>query len=152
MPAQVRRSARGSAPVNSRLVRRLANDMLDALELQDAELSILLTNDAQIQVLNREHRHKDRPTDVLSFYVSGEVVLPVAGAPRLLGDIVISIDTALRQANGRKRSLMAEIRWLLAHGILHLIGYDHQTPQQKQQMVAQTRRLVRAAPLPESDQ
>jgi probable rRNA maturation factor len=124
--------------------------MLAALELQDSELSVLLTNDAHIHVLNRQHRDKDRPTDVLSFGVSDVVGARARNAPRLLGDVVISLDTAARQAKSRKRPLIAEVRWLLAHGILHLVGFDHATAAQKRRMVAFTRRLVRAAELPDA--
>lgn len=119
--------------------------MLSALALSSAELSVLLTDDEGIRVLNRTHRGQDRATDVLSF------PLDESAGPdpvRLLGDVVISIDTAERQARSRKRGLLQEIRFLLAHGILHLIGYDHATRPQKRRMDAACRRLVRAAELP----
>ena len=119
--------------------------MLAALELPRAELSVLLTNDSEIHELNRQHRHKDKPTDVLAFAMD-ESVPDEAG---VLGDVVISLDTADRQARSRKRPLIEEVRFLLAHGVLHLIGYDHADPAEKREMVAMTRKLVRAAPLPE---
>jgi probable rRNA maturation factor len=121
--------------------------MLASLGLEDAELSVLLTDDRRIQELNREHRDKDKPTDVLSFPLDEDEDSP--DSPRLLGDVVISLDTAERQAHGRGRPLAEEVRFLLAHGILHLIGHDHAEPEEKRVMVAATRRLVRAAPLPE---
>lgn len=124
--------------------------MLSALELDAAELSVLLTDDSTIHALNREHRHKDRPTDVLAFPID-EHEAPREG-PRILGDVVISLDTAARQASSRKRPLVEEVRFLLAHGLLHLVGYDHDTPEKKRVMTAQTRRLVRSAPLPEAEQ
>lgn len=120
--------------------------MLEALGLKGVELSVLLTDDARIRELNREHRHKDRPTDVLAFALDGPTLdsaEPDAGA--LLGDIVISLDTAARQARGRKRELFAEVRFLLAHGLLHLCGHDHATRAGKREMDRLTRRLVRAA-------
>jgi probable rRNA maturation factor len=121
--------------------------MLEALDLSSAELSVLLTDDPTIHALNLEHRHKDRPTDVLAFPLdeSDEGTGSIAGPERLLGDVVISLDTAGRQAASRKRPLEAEVRFLLAHGILHLIGFDHDTRSKKQRMDAMTRRLVRAA-------
>jgi probable rRNA maturation factor len=125
----------------------MADRMLAALGLSSAELSVLLTDDARIQELNRDHRGKDRPTDVLSFPLD-ETSGPQGG--RLLGDVVLSIDTAERQARSRRRDLATEVRFLLAHGLLHLIGYDHATPSQKKRMDAACRRLVRAAPLPVS--
>jgi probable rRNA maturation factor len=105
---------------------------------------VLLTDDASIHALNRAHREKDRPTDVLSFPLDDRTPKTM---PRLLGDVVISLDTAARQARARKRELIAEVRFLLAHGILHLVGYDHAFPAQKRRMDAMTRRLVRAASL-----
>lgn len=120
----------------------MADQMLCALELEGAELSVLLTDDAGIRVLNREHRGKDRPTDVLSFPMDEGAA--GSQAP-VLGDVVISLDTALRQAKARKRELIFEVRFLLAHGILHLLGFDHATPAQKKKMGAATRRLVKAA-------
>lgn len=118
--------------------------MLLALELPNSELSVLLTDDATIHELNREHRQKDKPTDVLAFPLDEKGEDP---ARPWLGDVVISIDTALRQANSRRRELIAEVRFLLAHGLLHLIGYDHDTKPRKREMDAAARRLVRSAPL-----
>ena len=131
--------------------------MLALLELEDAELSILLTDDSTIHTLNREHRGKDKPTDVLAFPLDETDEPPpraakgvrtktkASHAPRVLGDVVISLDTAERQATSRKRPLVNEVRFLLAHGLLHLIGYDHDTLAKKRDMGAMTRRLVRAA-------
>ena len=110
--------------------------MLAALEMEDAELSVLLTDDAGIHALNLEYRGKNRPTDVLAFPLD---------EPGLLGDVVISLDTAARQAKARHRELVPEVRFLLAHGLLHLLGEDHDTPAKKKKMSARTRALVRAA-------
>jgi probable rRNA maturation factor len=127
------------------LVRREADAMLLELELAHAELSVLLTNDAQIHALNLEHREKDKPTDVLSFPLDeGGGADGFVSGTRVLGDVVISLDTAARQARGRKRELLPEVRFLLAHGLLHLLGFDHGNPREKRVMDAMTRRLVRA--------
>ena len=121
--------------------------MLRYLELPESELSILLTDDAGIQEINRDHRGKDKPTDVLSF-PQNEFLRPMVPDNGhdlgLLGDVIISIDTAERQAAQRKRPLLDEIRFLLAHGVLHLLGYDHMDPEEKREMTAMTRRLVAA--------
>jgi probable rRNA maturation factor len=101
---------------------------------------VLLTDDGAIRDLNRAYRKKDRATDVLAFPMDH----PQA-ATCTLGDIVISLDTAARQARSRHRPLLAEVRFLLAHGLLHLIGRDHSNPEEKRQMVAWTRRLVTAS-------
>src|SRR5688572_17899752 len=126
MPTFVQRRARGAPKLDATELRRIADRMLGALRLEHAELSILLVDDGRMQVLNREHRNKDKPTDVLSFpQPKPRRIEP--GMPRLLGDVVISLPTALRQARARKRELLPEVRFLLAHGILHLVGHDHAT-------------------------
>jgi probable rRNA maturation factor len=145
MPTFVLRRAPGSPALLPSRVRREADAMLVELELAHAELSVLLTNDAEIHALNLQHREKDKPTDVLSFPLDegGGADGTVSGT-RVLGDVVISLDTAARQARGRKRELLPEVRFLLAHGLLHLLGYDHGDPSEKREMDAMTRRLVRA--------
>jgi len=142
MPALVSRRGKRRPRLSTERIRTLSTRMLDALGLGDAELSVLLVDDAAIHALNRLHRGKDRPTDVLAFPVDEK---PVRDSPRVLGDVVISLETALRQARSRRRSLLPEVRFLLAHGLLHLIGYDHATRIQKRRMDAAARRLVRAA-------
>ena len=144
MPTLVTRKRNLKHDVSSRLISQLGNQMLARLELPDAELSVLLTDDREIHRLNREHRQKDKPTDVLAFAMDESVPDPAG----ILGDVVISLDTAERQASARKRPLIEEVRFLLAHGVLHLVGYDHAEPEEKREMVAMTRQLVRAAPLP----
>ena len=146
MTTLVARRAKKSPALSTRIVKRLAERMLAALDLADAELSVLLVDDNFIQNLNREHRGKDRPTDVLAFPVDEEAT---DSGPRILGDVVISLPTAQRQAESRKRELLPEVRFLLAHGLLHLIGHDHATKAPQRKMDAAALRLVRAAPLPE---
>jgi len=147
MPVLITRRAPGSAPVSVRAVAAMARAMLAELELDASELRILLTSDGGIQRLNREHRGKVRPTDVLSFPQNEfrRPLMPRRGHDlAVLGDVIVSIDTAARQARGRRRPLLDEIRFLLAHGLLHLLGYDHATPGEKKVMTARTRALVRA--------
>ncbi len=145
MSTSVLRRAPGSPALLPSAIRRIADAMLIELELQNAELSVLLTNDTEIHALNLQHRQKDKPTDVLSFPLDegGGADGAVSGT-RVLGDVVISLDAAARQASARKRELLPEVRFLLAHGILHLLGYDHANPREKREMDALTRRLVRA--------
>ena len=113
---------------------RSARRLLAGLELGGAELSVLLVSDAEMQRLNRDWRGKDRPTDVLAF-AQGE---GDGGAPDgLLGDVVISVDTARRQAGDAGSSLGAEADRLLIHGLLHLLGYDHE------RSAAEARRMQR---------
>lgn len=117
--------------------------MLEDLELDDRELSVVLTDDDEIHELNRDFRGKDRPTDVLAFSLGEGEASEFAGP--LLGDVVISVPTARRQAKQRKRELEAELRMLLAHGLLHLVGWDHQTDEEDRRMKARTRALCRVA-------
>jgi probable rRNA maturation factor len=94
------------------------------LDRSDAELSILITDDAEIRSLNSAYRDLDMSTDVLSFsQLEGE---EVPGGNELLGDIVISLDTAVRQAGEIGHSVAEEMRRLLVHGVFHLLGYDHE--------------------------
>ena len=88
------------------------------MEENNYEISLLITDDETIHQLNKEYRQKDRPTDVLSFPMEDEV---------MLGDIVISLDTAKNQAQERDIGLEKEIAFLFIHGLLHLLGYDHET-------------------------
>ena len=130
------------------IVRQWAERMLKSLGLEQAELSVALTDDSEIRELNKVYRHRDRPTDVLAFAMrEGERLGVEAEDARaeMLGDVVVSIETARRQASRRQRTLEAEVHMLLAHGLLHLIGYDHQTDRETSVMNAATRKLCRAA-------
>jgi len=115
--------------------------LLAALRLPEAELSLVLVSDAVMRRLNRQWRGADRPTDVLSFaQAEGQ-----GGAPEgLLGDVVISVDTARRQARERAAPLTRELDRLLIHGVLHLLGYDHErSPAEAQRMQRRERSLAR---------
>lgn len=120
---EVRAERLSGAAAHLRQLRRSAARFLAALDLEDVELSVLLTDDAGIRSLNRSWRRKDRPTDVLSFPVGSPP--PGMKRPRHLGDVILSLDTARRQARAHGRSLAAELDLYLAHGVLHLLGYDH---------------------------
>ena len=100
------------------------------------EVSVVLCDDEYIQELNRNYRGKDMPTDVLSFALNeGEEMIVVNGPEeKLLGDIIISLDTATRQAEEFGHSLERELAYLTVHGMLHLLGYDHEKEEDKQEM------------------
>ena len=93
------------------------------------ELSLRLTNDTEIQALNSQFRHLDKPTDVLSFAAMEvdfpEIEVEAGDLAVYLGDIIISVDTAVRQAPEHGYSLRRELAWLASHGLLHLLGWDH---------------------------
>jgi probable rRNA maturation factor len=116
--------------------------MLESFGLADAELSILLCDDATIRSLNRRYRKKNRPTDVLAFPMQ-EGPGP-ASRTALLGDVVISLPTAARQAAEHDRPIVHEVTFLLAHGLLHLLGYDHGSKREEREMTARTEDLLAA--------
>jgi len=119
-----------------------AEAMLESLGLLDAELSILLCDDATIRTLNRRYRKKNKPTDVLAFPMQ-EGPGPAAH-PGLLGDVVISLPTATRQAVEHDRPIIQEVTFLLAHGLLHLLGYDHANKREERDMKVRTEDLLAA--------
>jgi probable rRNA maturation factor len=124
-------------------IMRRARAMLVAVQMRDAELSVVLTGDAAIQRLNRVYRNKNAPTDVLAFAQREGRWAHLAG--KLLGDVIVSVPTARRQAKARRRSLVAEVTMLLAHGLLHLLGWDHDTETRDRRMRRETARLCAAA-------
>jgi probable rRNA maturation factor len=111
---------------------------------QDCELSLRLTGDRQIQQYNYQYRNLDQPTDVLAFANTEiEIALPTEFTePLYLGDIIISLDLAMRQAKEQKHSLTMELAWLSSHGLLHLLGWDHPDDKSLQQMLAQQQKLI----------
>lgn len=107
-----------------------------------AEVSVVLTDDAQIHELNRDYRGVDRPTDVLAFSQLEGREFPCDSAPVTLGDIVISVEMAARQAGEHGHSLQDELDLLTVHGILHLLGYDDQTEEEAEEMRRHERRIL----------
>jgi probable rRNA maturation factor len=116
--------------------------MLESLGLGHAELSILLCDDESIRRLNRRYRKTNRATDVLAFPMQ-EGRGPIM-QPSMLGDVVISLPTATRQAATHDRPIVDEVTFLLAHGLLHLLGYDHASKRDELEMSARTRDLLAA--------
>lgn len=100
----------------------------------DVEVSCVLVDDEGIHEINREYRHIDRSTDVISFAMEDNDQFYVEGMPRTLGDIFISVDHAKKQAEEYGHSLRREMCFLFTHGILHLLGYDHMTDEQEKEM------------------
>lgn len=141
MPVTVAMRGRRVPALAARLARS-GRRLLDALRCDGAELSVLLCSDPVMRGLNRHWRGVDRATDVLAFAQregSG-------GAPAgLLGDVVISVDTARRQAEALGVPLPREAERLLIHGVLHLLGYDHErSPAEARRMQRRERALARA--------
>ncbi len=112
------------------LVRRCCNAVLKLEKFEgSAEISVTFVDNEEIQKLNFQYREKDAPTDVLSFPLGENGVYdtdPTTGA-KMLGDVVISMEKAVDQAELYGHSLQREVGYLTAHSVLHLLGYDHET-------------------------
>ncbi|MEM7649711.1 MAG: rRNA maturation RNase YbeY [Cyanobacteria bacterium P01_A01_bin.70] len=109
------------------------------------EMSLQFTTDATITQLNRDYRQQDRATDVLSFAALEDAPLPpevLATIPVNLGDLIVSVETAQRQCEAHGHSLTEELAWLVAHGLLHLLGWDHPTEARLQAMWTLQRSLL----------
>lgn len=119
-------------------VETLLADAADALalrlQLQNLEAVVALSSDASVQVLNRDYRHKDKPTNVLSFPAGPGHVPP--GYARHIGDIALAAETIVREAAEQDKSPQDHLQHLVVHGLLHLLGYDHETEQQAVEMEA----------------
>ena len=121
MPVLMRSRLRQPAPL-PRSIKALAQAVLKAAGEADAELSVEFVGDGCMRRLNRTYRRRDATTDVLAFSAR-EACFPVAS---VLGDVVISLPTAARQAAAQQQRLEQEVATLLVHGVLHLCGYDHE--------------------------
>ena len=121
MPVDIVRR-HGGKKFPARKLKTLAIKILQLIHKEESELSLALIGNTEMRKLNARFRNKDYPTDVLSF--PAEDGLP--GAAGLLGDVIISVDKAWQQAKERRRSLDEEMVVLLIHGVLHLLGYDHE--------------------------
>jgi probable rRNA maturation factor len=111
------------------------------------EIGLRLTDDTEIQELNSQYRHQNKPTDVLAF-AALEVDVPqldslIDSTPLYLGDIIVSIDTAALQAQQQGHQLSTELAWLSAHGLLHLLGWDHPDDESLGRMLEQQVKLLR---------
>ena len=119
-----------------------ARAALNNLGQHQAELSLLLTDDATVQDLNRTYRGVDKTTDVLSFS-QREGDKPDQW-DNLLGDIIISIEQARRQAEEYGHSMAREVGFLTVHGVLHLLGWDHEAADAERRMMAKTEEILRS--------
>jgi probable rRNA maturation factor len=119
---------------SARTLARFLKEAQAAVRLK-GEVTVQLTTDLAIRRLNRQFRHKDKATDVLSFPAEG------IGAEEIAGDLAISIPTALRQAIEQGHPLSIEVKVLILHGLLHLAGYDHEADTGQ---MARRERLLRA--------
>jgi len=133
---------RGTPAIDRKRLIRRAQRLLDALDRPSCELSLLLTGDDEMTGLNSTWRGKDATTDVLSFAQREGALADLR--PDVLGDVVICLPQAGRQARRRRVSLWDEVLVLLVHGVLHLLGHDHEGPDERRSaaMLGEQRRLV----------
>lgn len=111
-----------------------------------SELSVTFVTNDRIQEINREYRDKDKPTDVISFAMEelgeGETEIAGEGIPRVLGDIIISIQRTEEQAGEYGHSFERELGFLAVHGFLHLLGYDHETDEEEREMFGRQKGIL----------
>jgi probable rRNA maturation factor len=127
--------------LSSRKLKKVAQKVLEIVERDQAELCLVLVGNREIRELNAKFRKKDYPTDVLSFPAGDE--LPPG--MRLLGDVVISVEKARDQAEQEGRTLDEEMVALLIHGIVHLLGYDHERSAKEARIMGSVERNIRQA-------
>ena len=118
-------------PLASQTVRNAIDAAARALSTAKGEVSIVLTDDSAIAKLNRDWRGIDKPTNVLSFPASGR---KAGQGERMFGDIVIAYETLERESRNENRVFLHHLAHLTVHGFLHLIGYDHETDAQAEEM------------------
>ncbi|MEI5905800.1 rRNA maturation RNase YbeY [Bacillus spongiae] len=131
-------------------IERIENLLFFAAEQEtvksNAELSVTFVSNERIHEINKEYRHKDRPTDVISFAMEemGEGELEIVGEeiPRILGDIIISVPKAKEQAIDYGHSFSRELGFLALHGFLHLLGYDHMTETDEKAMFSRQKDIL----------
>ncbi|MGV3465917.1 MAG: rRNA maturation RNase YbeY [Heyndrickxia sp.] len=121
------------------LVESLLNFAANKLAIDnESEVSITFVSNERIQEINKEYRDKNQPTDVISFAMEelgeGEIEINGVEMPRVLGDIIISVSKAHEQADDYGHAFTRELGFLALHGFLHLLGYDHMTPEDETQM------------------
>jgi probable rRNA maturation factor len=125
-----------TAGIDAQELEHVAERALEAENVaKPAELSVMLADDATVRELNHRYRDTDAPTDVLSFsQAEGDDFAQPEGTAPHLGDVIISVDTARRQAAEHAIPLQVEVAHLLVHGVLHLLGYDHEAPDDERVM------------------
>lgn len=122
---------------------KIIETTLDNLSIEDdIEMSCLLVDDQRIHEINREYRHIDRSTDVISFALEDNEQFYVEGMARNIGDIFISVDHAIAQAEEYGHSLRREMCFLFTHGLLHLLGYDHMNEEDEKEMFGKQKEIL----------
>lgn len=128
-------------------VRRAAEAAMIDNEAPPSEISVVLSDDEHIRELNKHHRGMDKPTNVLSF-PPARVKTP-AGMPRFLGDIVLAFETVAREAADESKTIENHLSHLVVHGVLHLLGYDHEDEDEAETMEARERQILAKLGIPD---
>jgi len=144
MPSQIIVRDNVKKLINQSRMKRFIRLMMVDLQIDQQEASFVFTNDKEVHLLNRTYRKIDRPTDVLSFPMQEGEFAGFRGV--MLGDVVLSVPTAARQAAEAGKKTDEELRMLLAHGLLHLLGWDHDTKVKDARMRKETERLMALMP------
>jgi probable rRNA maturation factor len=132
---------------SKKLVQNILNFAAEKENVEeDSEVSVTIVTDKRIQEINREYRDKDMPTDVISFALEelGEEEIEIVGGdmPRVLGDIIISVDRTKQQAEEYGHSFSRELGFLALHGFLHLLGYDHMEAEEEKKMFGRQKDIL----------
>ncbi|MCY8847703.1 rRNA maturation RNase YbeY [Bacillus inaquosorum] len=138
--------------VSEEMLKEVENLLQFAAEREgvqnQAEVSVTIVTNEDIQQINKDYRGKDAPTDVISFALEeegeGEVEIVGAEMPPVLGDIIISADRTREQAEEYNHSFKRELGFLAVHGFLHLLGYDHMTKEEEEEMFTKQKDLLDA--------
>ena len=129
-----------------KLVEEVLQHAAQEEQIETAEVSVTFVTNSMIQDINKEYRGKDQPTDVISFAMEelGEGEMEIVGSlePRMLGDIIISLDRTKEQAADYGHSFERELAFLAVHGFLHLLGYDHMNEQDEKKMFARQEEIL----------
>ena len=122
-------------------VKKFIDFALKKLDLDNVVFNVIIIDNEEIHKINKEYRGIDRPTDVISFALEDDDSF-IQLDKRILGDIYISIDKAKEQANEYGHKLLRELCFLTIHGILHLLGYDHMTKEDEEEMFGLQERIL----------
>ncbi len=131
---------------DQQFVEKILQHAAEEEGIEDAEVSVSFVTNEAIRDINREYRDKDQPTDVISFAMEepgeGEMVIQGIDEPRVLGDIIISLDRTKEQASDYGHSFERELGFLAVHGFLHLLGYDHMNEEDEKKMFAKQEMIL----------
>ncbi len=144
----------GTGALEALVVSAAHAALANAAPPHPVEISVRLIDDAEMRTLNRTYRGRDSATNVLSFALAadagpGGAVPPPAGAPALLGDVVVAYETCAGEAAEQTKSLADHLRHMVVHGVLHLLGYDHQTEGDATQMEGREREILSRLGVPD---